>query len=85
MPSMENSCSGTTEKPVIRSKFRRMSLYKRIFGLTWQTRFVRHFDLGRIARVQIAERRNEGVDLHRGIDRIDDVARRRRAACSPDR
>ena len=28
MPSMENSCRGTTEKPVIKSKLRRMSEYQ---------------------------------------------------------
>src|SRR5258707_6642847 len=27
MPTMENSCSGTTENPVIKSKFRRIRLY----------------------------------------------------------
>src|SRR5450432_3633251 len=27
MPIMENNCSGTTEKPVMRSKFRRIKLY----------------------------------------------------------
>ena len=27
MPTMEKSCSGTTEKPVIKSKFRRIKLY----------------------------------------------------------
>ena len=31
MPTMENSCSGTTEKPVIRSKFRRIKLYIEYF------------------------------------------------------
>ena len=31
MPSSENICSGTSEKPVIRSKFRRMRLYSEYF------------------------------------------------------
>ena len=31
MPSIENSCSGTSEKLVIRSKFRRIRLYSEYF------------------------------------------------------
>ncbi len=31
MPTMEKSCSGTTEKPVIKSKFRRIKLYIEYF------------------------------------------------------
>src|SRR5271165_6640031 len=31
MPTMEKSCSGTTEKPVIKSKFRRIKLYMEYF------------------------------------------------------
>ena len=31
MPTMEKSCNGTTEKPVIKSKFRRIRLYKEYF------------------------------------------------------
>jgi hypothetical protein len=33
MPAMEKSCNGTTEKPVIRSKFRRTKLYMEYFDL----------------------------------------------------
>jgi hypothetical protein len=35
-------------------------------------RLMRDLDLDRVARVEIAERRNEGVHLRGGIDRIDD-------------
>ena len=31
MPSSENICSGTSEKPVTRSKFRRIRLYSEYF------------------------------------------------------
>ena len=31
MPSIEKNCSGTSEKPVIRSKFRRISEYSEYF------------------------------------------------------
>ncbi len=31
MPTMEKSCRGTTEKPVIKSKFKRIKLYIEYF------------------------------------------------------
>ena len=50
MPTMENSCSGTTEKPVIRSKFRRIRLYSEYFDWpAWRSSWAIGTSMGFIA------------------------------------
>ena len=47
---MENSCSGTTEKPVIRSKFRRIRLYSEYFDCpAWRSSWAIGTSIGFIA------------------------------------
>src|SRR6185437_4802868 len=73
MPATEKSCSGTSEKPVTRSKLSRISLYIEYFDSP-AARSLQHVDFGRMMRERECERRNERAHLARGDDRVDDVA-----------
>ena len=63
MPMSENHCSGTTEKPVTRSKFRRIRLYSEYFDSpAARSSCATSISVG-FAREGVGERRDEGVDL----------------------
>ena len=69
MPIMENNCSGTTENPVIRSKFSRIKLYSEYFERpAKRSSWAIGTSIGFIAYKR-CQRRNKGVHLAGLIER----------------
>ena len=74
MPSIENACSGTTEKPVTRSKLSRIRLYSEYFDSpAWRSSCPTTTSVG-LLRELVGQRRDEGVHLVALVDQLHHVA-----------